>query len=210
MVDNTFMDSIRIDKWLWAARFFKTRALASKACDLGRILSNDHEAKPSREVHVGDKLEVKNEGGDFQIEVLALSQMRGPATMAQTLYRESEASKEARAKAAAERKAMQEFAPLPEHRPTKRDRRRIIQFAAGEAVRLSLSPVSHASCAVATRGIGISSVSAIPARINNAPLAGRSPSRSPVTTNDVIQAKTGSIVSSSAMCVGGSTACAQL
>ncbi|MGA9126740.1 MAG: RNA-binding S4 domain-containing protein [Terracidiphilus sp.] len=128
MVDNVFMDSIRIDKWLWAARFFKTRALASKACDLGRILSNGHEAKPSREVRIGDKLEVKNEGGDFQIEVLALSQMRGPAAVAQTLYRESEASREARAKAAAERKAMQEFAPLPEHRPSKRDRRRIIQF----------------------------------------------------------------------------------
>jgi len=122
------MDSIRIDKWLWAARFFKTRALASKACDLGRILSNGHEAKPSREVRAGDHLEVKNEGGDFQIEVLALSQMRGPAAVAQTLYRESEASKEARAKAAAERKAMQQFAPLPECRPSKRDRRRIVQF----------------------------------------------------------------------------------
>jgi ribosome-associated heat shock protein Hsp15 len=80
---------------------------------------------------VGDKLEVKNEGGDFQIEVLALSQMRGPAAVAQTLYRESEASKEARAKAAAERKAMQQYAPLPEHRPSKRDRRRIIQFRGG-------------------------------------------------------------------------------
>ena len=132
MYDNKPMDSIRIDKWLWAARFFKTRALASKACDLGRILSNGHEAKPSREVHAGDHLEVKNEGGDFQIEVLALSQMRGPAAVAQTLYRESEASKEARAKAAAERKAMQQFAPLPERRPSKRDRRRIVQFRGRE------------------------------------------------------------------------------
>ena len=131
LYDNRFMDSMRIDKWLWAARFFKTRALASKACDLGRILSNGHEAKPSREVHVGDKLEVKNEGGDFQIEVLMLSQMRGPAAVAQTLYRESEASIAARAKAAAERKAMQQYAPLPEHRPSKRDRRRIIQFRSG-------------------------------------------------------------------------------
>jgi ribosome-associated heat shock protein Hsp15 len=122
------MDSIRIDKWLWAARFFKTRAQASKACDLGRILSNEVVAKPAREVRIGDRLEVKNEGGDFQIEVLGLSQMRGPAAVAQTLYRESDASKAARAKLAAERKAMREFAPLPEHRPTKRDRRRIIQF----------------------------------------------------------------------------------
>lgn len=126
------MDSVRIDKWLWAARFFKTRALASKACDLGRILSNGFAAKPAREVRVGDKLEVKNEGGDFQIEVLALSQMRGPAAVAQTLFRESEASIAARAKVTAERKAMQQYAPLPEHRPTKRDRRRIIQFRGRE------------------------------------------------------------------------------
>ncbi|MDR3773773.1 MAG: RNA-binding S4 domain-containing protein [Terracidiphilus sp.] len=122
------MPSVRIDKWLWAARFFKTRALAQKACELGRIHSNGVQAKPSRETHVGDKLVVRNEGGEFQIEVLLLSQMRGPAAVAQTLYRETEASKAARLKLAAERKAMQEFAPLPEHRPSKRDRRRIIQF----------------------------------------------------------------------------------
>ncbi len=122
------MGSVRIDKWLWAARFFKTRALASKACDLGRIYSNDIQAKPARDVRVGDRLRVKNEGGEFQIEVLQLSEMRGPAAVAQTLYRETEASKAARIKAAEERKAMQEFAPLPEHRPSKRDRRKIIQF----------------------------------------------------------------------------------
>jgi ribosome-associated heat shock protein Hsp15 len=122
------MISVRIDKWLWAARFFKTRAQASKACDLGRIHSNSIQAKPAREVRVGDMLQVKNEGGEFQVEVLELSQMRGPAAVAQALYRETEASKEARLKAAAERKAMQEFAPLPDRRPTKRDRRRIIQF----------------------------------------------------------------------------------
>jgi ribosome-associated heat shock protein Hsp15 len=122
------MTSVRIDKWLWAARFFKTRAQASKACDLGRIHSNSIQAKPAREVRVGDMLQVKNEGGEFQVEVLELSQMRGPAAVAQALYRETEASKEARLKAAAERKAMQEFAPLPDRRPTKRDRRRIIQF----------------------------------------------------------------------------------
>lgn len=122
------MSSVRIDKWLWAARFFKTRALASKACDLGRILSNGIQAKPARDVRVGDRLGVKNEGGEFQIEVLLLSEMRGPAAVAQTLYRETEESKAARAKAAEERKAMEVFAPLPERRPSKRDRRRIIQF----------------------------------------------------------------------------------
>ena len=118
----------RIDKWLWAARFFKTRALASKACDLGRILSNGVEAKPAREVKLGDRLQVKNEGGEFEIEVLALSEMRGPAAVAQTLFRESESSKELRLKVTADRKAMQQFAPVPEHKPNKRDRRHIIQF----------------------------------------------------------------------------------
>jgi ribosome-associated heat shock protein Hsp15 len=122
------MGLVRIDKWLWAARFFKTRALAQKACELGRIHSNSLAAKPSREVRVGDMLRIRNEGGEFEIEVLLLSEMRGPAAVAQTLYRETDASKEARLKLAAERKAMQEFAPLPERRPSKRDRRRIIQF----------------------------------------------------------------------------------
>jgi ribosome-associated heat shock protein Hsp15 len=122
------MISVRIDKWLWAARFFKTRALAAKSCDLGRIHSNGVQAKPARDVKAGDRLEITNEGGRFEIEVLAVSEMRGPASVAQTLYRESDASREARQKLADERKAMQEFAPIPERRPSKRDRRRIIQF----------------------------------------------------------------------------------
>jgi len=122
------MSNVRIDKWLWAARFFKTRALASKACDLGRILSNNITAKPAREVRLGDSLTVRNEAGEFRIEVLVLSEMRGPAAVAQTLYRETEESKAARLKLAAERKAMQQFAPIPERRPTKRDRRLIHKF----------------------------------------------------------------------------------
>ena len=80
---------------------------------------------------MGDMLQVKNEGGEFEMEVLHLSEMRGPAAVAQTLYRETEASKEARARASEERKAMQQFAPIPERRPSKRDRRRIIQFRSG-------------------------------------------------------------------------------
>lgn len=124
-------NSVRIDKWLWAARFFKTRALASKACDLGRIRSNEIEAKPARDVRVGDMLRVRNDGGEFHIEVLQLSDIRGPAAVAQGLYRETEESKQQRLREAAERKAMQEFAPLHERRPSKRDRRRIIQFRAG-------------------------------------------------------------------------------
>jgi ribosome-associated heat shock protein Hsp15 len=120
--------SVRIDKWLWAARFFRTRALASRACDLGRIQSNGIKAKPAREVHPGDRLRVENEGGIFEVDVLAVSEMRGPATVAQTLYKETESGREARMKLAEERKAMQQMVPLPERRPSKRDRRRIIQF----------------------------------------------------------------------------------
>jgi len=119
---------MRIDKWLWAARFFKTRALASKSCDLGRIHSNEIQAKPARDVRIGDMIHIRNEGGEFHVQVLALTEMRGPAAVAQTLYAETEASKEARLKLAAERKAMQQFAPIPTHRPSKRDRRHIIQF----------------------------------------------------------------------------------
>jgi ribosome-associated heat shock protein Hsp15 len=119
------MTSVRMDKWLWAARFFKTRALAARACDLGRITSNSQLAKPAREVRIGDKLLVKNEGGEFEIEVLLLSEMRGPAAVAQTLYRETETSREARLKLAEERKALQRFETMPEGRPSKRDRRQI-------------------------------------------------------------------------------------
>ena len=122
------INSVRIDKWLWAARFFKTRAIAAKACDLGRIVSRESEAKPAREVRVGDMLRIKNEGGEFHVEVLAITDIRGPAAVAHTLYRETDESKERRAREAAERKAMQQYAPLPERRPSKRDRRRIIQF----------------------------------------------------------------------------------
>jgi ribosome-associated heat shock protein Hsp15 len=122
------MASVRIDKWLWAARFFKTRSLAGRACELGRIQSNGQPAKPAREVRIGDMLQVTNDGGDFQVEVLGLSEVRGPASVAQTLYRETEASRELRLKVAAERKAMKQFEQLPAGRPDKRDRRRIIQF----------------------------------------------------------------------------------
>lgn len=122
------MAPVRMDKWLWAARFFKTRALAARACELGRIHSNGIEAKPAREVRAGDRLQVRNDAGEFHIEVLELSTMRGPAAVAQKLYRESEESRTARLKAAEEARAMREFLPAPAGRPTKRDRRRIIRF----------------------------------------------------------------------------------
>lgn len=126
------MNAVRMDKWLWAARFFKTRALAARGCELGRVHSNGIEAKPAREVRVGDRLQVKTDAGEFQIEVLELSAMRGPAAVAQKLYRESEESRDARIKAAAEARAMREFMPAPAGRPSKRDRRRIIRFRGGD------------------------------------------------------------------------------
>ena len=123
------MTGTRIDKWLWAARFFKTRELAGKACDMNRITSNNLAAKPAREVRIGDMLHIKNEGGEFTLEVLALSQQRGSASIAQTLYRETDESKEARLKAAEERKLL---GPInfnaPSKRPTKRVRRLIHSF----------------------------------------------------------------------------------
>lgn len=122
------MDSVRIDKWLWAARFFKTPTLAARACELGRIQSNGQPAKAAREVRVGDMLSVTNNSGEFKVEVLLLADVRGPASVAQTLYSETEASRELRQKVAAERKAMKQFEELPTGRPSKRDRRRIIQF----------------------------------------------------------------------------------
>jgi ribosome-associated heat shock protein Hsp15 len=122
------MTGTRIDAWLWAARFFKTRTLAKKSCDLGRISSNGQPAKASREVRVSDMLRITNDGGEFEVEVLGLSDIRGPASEAQKLYRETDASKEARLKVAAERRAAREWEVLPPTRPSKRDRRRIIQF----------------------------------------------------------------------------------
>lgn len=114
---------MRIDKWLWAARFYKSRALAARACELGRIESNGQPVKPSREIRAGDRLLVKNPSGEFDIEVLLLSEVRGPAPVAQTLYREAEESKALRLQRAEERKAMQPFEIPSGPRPSKRDRR---------------------------------------------------------------------------------------
>ena len=122
------MNSVRLDKWLWAARFFKTRSIATRACELGRIQANNQPVKPSRDLRVGDFLQIKTEGGDFEVEVLGLSDIRGPASVAHTLYAETEQSRELRLKATEARKAMRAFNPAPQSRPSKRHRRRIIQF----------------------------------------------------------------------------------
>jgi ribosome-associated heat shock protein Hsp15 len=119
------MAGIRADKWLWAARFYKTRALAARACELGRVQANGQLAKPAREVRLGDVIQLKNEGGEFQVVVEGLSEVRGPASVAQKLYRETDASREQRMKLAEERRAMQQFEALPEKKPSKRDRREL-------------------------------------------------------------------------------------
>jgi|SRR5215472_10798077 len=116
---------MRIDKWLWAARFFKTRSLAARACELGRIEADGATAKPARDVRVGDRLEIRNESGEYTVVVQALSAMRGPAPVAQTLYRETDESRDARLKADEQRKAVPQFEDFREGKPSKRDRRKL-------------------------------------------------------------------------------------
>ena len=123
------MTGTRIDKWLWAARFFKTRELASKACELGRVTSNGVRAKPAREVRLSDMISLENETGKFEVEVLGLSQQRGPASVAQTLYRETPESVEARKLAVEQKKLMGPLDFAPAKRPSKRDRRLIHSFS---------------------------------------------------------------------------------
>jgi len=117
---------MRIDKWLWAARFFKTRTLASQACDLRRVQINTVEAKPARELRMGDTVTVSTPGGDYTVKVLQLSENRSGAEIAKTLYEETEASRILRAKSAEERKAAAVFEPA--RKPNKRDRRMIHSF----------------------------------------------------------------------------------
>jgi ribosome-associated heat shock protein Hsp15 len=122
------MPGMRLDKWLWAARFFKTRTMAASACELGRIEYNGQKAKPAREVHAGDHLQIKNASGDFQLQVVLLSHMRGPAAVAQTLYVETEESKQARIRSAEERKAALSFDAFHKGKLSKRDRRKFEQL----------------------------------------------------------------------------------
>lgn len=117
---------VRIDKWLWAARFYKTRALAVDAIKQGRVLCNRERPKPSRMVRVDDQLKISKGALEFEIAVVALSDQRGPASIAQTLYQESVASQERRTSQAAERRAQRLSAPSPpQTRPDKHARQRI-------------------------------------------------------------------------------------
>ena len=123
------MDKNRLDKWLWVARFFKTRALAAEAVGKGRIIVNGVTAKASRELHEGDRLELRLDTSPRVIVVRGLSLQRGPAPVAQALYEETPESVEQRALLAAQRKAQPEPALTLEHgRPTKRDRRDYVDW----------------------------------------------------------------------------------
>ncbi len=119
-------EKLRIDKWLWAARFFKTRALAVEAIENGRVLVNEVRVKPAKIVALGDQLDIHIGQFQFLVEVLGLSDKRGPATAAQQLYRESDESHQRREVIAAQNKLLPQ--PYLKGRPTKRDRRDIERF----------------------------------------------------------------------------------
>jgi len=125
-VHNTPMNSMRIDKWLWAARFYKTRSLATDEINKGRIQVNDLVAKPSREVKAQDTVVIRQGDMTRTVVVQALSQVRGPAPVAQALYQETPDSVSLRDKLSEQRKLAREPALSIEHgRPTKRDRREL-------------------------------------------------------------------------------------
>ncbi|HYC42529.1 MAG TPA: RNA-binding S4 domain-containing protein [Noviherbaspirillum sp.] len=118
-------DSVRIDKWLWAARFFKTRSIATDAVDGGKVRLNGERVKPARGVKTGDLLEIDNGSTEWEVVVDGLSDTRGSASVAQTLYTETERSIAERQKKAEQRKLFREPGEAIKGRPTKRDRRQI-------------------------------------------------------------------------------------
>lgn len=118
-------DSVRIDKWLWAARFFKTRSMATDAVDGGKVRLNGERIKPARGVKTGDLLEIDNGSTEWEVQVEGLSDTRGSASVAQTLYTETERSIAERQKKAEQRKLFREPGEAIKGRPTKRDRRQI-------------------------------------------------------------------------------------
>jgi ribosome-associated heat shock protein Hsp15 len=121
--DDIMSDAVRIDKWLWAARFFKTRSLATDAVDSGKVRVNGDRVKPARSIKIGDKLEVDNGSTEWEVVVRDLSDKRGPASVAQTLYAETEQSIAKRRQEAERRRFFREPSAELKGRPTKRDRR---------------------------------------------------------------------------------------
>lgn len=122
------MENVRIDKWLWAARFFKTRSLASQAVSGGHAALNGNKVKPARVVQVGDTLVIRQGFLEFTVRIVTLSEQRGPAAVARTLYEETEASLAKREQVLAERKVMNLQGNQPDRRPNKHERRKIRQF----------------------------------------------------------------------------------
>lgn len=132
-------DRVRIDKWLWAARFFKTRSLAGTAIAGGKVELNDVRAKRSKLIKVGDMVRVRKGPYEFELTVVGLADRRGPASEAQKLYEETAESKAERERLAEERRLEREAAPPPsplkllsKGRPTKRDRRRLARLKGHE------------------------------------------------------------------------------
>lgn len=123
---------LRIDKWLWAARFFKTRSLAADAVEKGRVRIGGATVKPSKDVRVGDSVEIQIEQVLWQLEVLGICDVRGPASVAQTLYAETSEGREKRLAEQDRRKTYREPAASMHGRPTKRDRRVIDKLSGGD------------------------------------------------------------------------------
>ena len=119
---------VRLDKWLWAARFFKTRSLAKAAIEGGKVHIGGDRCKVSREVEAGMTLQIRQGWDEFEVVVQAVSEQRGPATQARLLYSETEQSLVRREQAAAERKALAASEPISPERPTKKQRRQIHGF----------------------------------------------------------------------------------
>lgn len=119
------METTRIDRWLWAARFFKTRSLAKQAVEGGKVHLNGARVKPARPVKPGDRLDITRGIERFEIEILDLSERRGPASQARQLYRESEASLQRREAEGEQRRIERLSAPRSDGRPGKRDRRQL-------------------------------------------------------------------------------------
>lgn len=119
---------MRLDKWLWAARFFKTRSLATAAIDAGKIALSDERVKPAKEIRPGDRLSVRTPSGEFAVVVTALSEKRGNAQAAALLYQETDESRVARATEAERKKRFDDPASHIAARPTKKDRRTLDRF----------------------------------------------------------------------------------
>lgn len=127
-VEKTPSQKMRLDKWLWAARFFKTRSLANQAIENGRVKLNGERVKPAREVKAGDRLDLRVGELDWTVTVRALAMQRGPAPVAQALYEEDAESHVRRQAQQGERKLAAGPAAAVKGRPTKRDRRQIHRF----------------------------------------------------------------------------------